>query len=105
MILAIAEPSVIVMEIYKDDKLDNALQSLDHWSYDAPDITATYEFKDFVGAMGFVNQVALLAEKADHHPDITVSYNKVTISMCTHDADNQITDKDIELAKKIADLG
>jgi 4a-hydroxytetrahydrobiopterin dehydratase len=59
-----------------------------------------YTFPDFKGAMFFVNTVAGLAEKAGHHPDITVTYNRVTLSLSTHDAGG-LTSKDFDLAKRI----
>lgn len=60
-----------------------------------------FKFKDFVSAWGFMSKVALLAEKMDHHPDWSNSYNKVNISLSTHSAGNKITDKDRKLAEQI----
>ncbi len=60
-----------------------------------------YVFKDFVTAWAFMSQVALLAEKTDHHPDWSNVYNRVTIRLNTHDAGNKITDKDRKLAALI----
>ncbi|WP_276345979.1 4a-hydroxytetrahydrobiopterin dehydratase [Daejeonella sp. JGW-45] len=64
-----------------------------------------FKFKDFVSAWGFMSKVALLAEKMDHHPDWSNSYNKVNISLSTHSAGNKITDKDRKLAEQIDMLG
>ena len=64
-----------------------------------------FKFKDFVSAWGFMNKVALLAEKMDHHPDWSNAYNKVLIRLSTHDAGNKITDKDRKLAEEIDKLG
>lgn len=58
-------------------------------------------FKDFVQAFSFLTRVALVAEKQNHHPEIFNVYNKVTISLQTHDAGDIITDKDHKLAKAI----
>ena len=63
-----------------------------------------FKFKDFVSAWGFMNRVALIAEKMDHHPDWSNSYNHVTIRLSTHDAGNKITDKDRKLAAEIDKL-
>jgi 4a-hydroxytetrahydrobiopterin dehydratase len=63
-----------------------------------------FSFKDFVSAWGFMNKVALLAEKMDHHPDWSNVYNKVSIRLSTHDAGNKITDKDRKLAEEIDKL-
>lgn len=64
-----------------------------------------FKFKDFIGAWAFMNSVALLAEKMDHHPDWTNVYNQVSIRLSTHDAGNKITDKDRKLAAQIDKLG
>lgn len=64
-----------------------------------------FKFKDFVNAWGFMNKVALLAEKMDHHPDWSNVYNKVSIRLTTHDAGNKITGKDRKLAEEIDKLG
>jgi 4a-hydroxytetrahydrobiopterin dehydratase len=60
-----------------------------------------FEFKDFSEAFAFMTRVALAAEKMDHHPMWTNVYNKVEISLSTHDAGNIVTDRDRKLAKKI----
>jgi 4a-hydroxytetrahydrobiopterin dehydratase len=60
-----------------------------------------FEFKDFSEAFAFMTRVALAAEKMDHHPSWTNVYNKVEISLSTHDAGNIVTDRDRKLAKKI----
>jgi 4a-hydroxytetrahydrobiopterin dehydratase len=58
--------------------------------------------KDFSEALGFVSQIALLAEKARHHPEIHWVYNRLTVRLTTHDAGNTITEKDKSLARDIA---
>lgn len=62
-----------------------------------------FEFRDFVEAMGFVTSVAILAEKAFHHPDIDIRWNKVTITLTTHD-EGGLTRKDTTLAAAIEKL-
>jgi 4a-hydroxytetrahydrobiopterin dehydratase len=62
-------------------------------------IARTFEFKDFPAAMNFVNAVATLAEQAQHHPDIDVRWNKVTLALTTHDAGG-LTEKDFALARQ-----
>ncbi len=64
-------------------------------------LSRTFEFANFVEAFGFMTQVAILAEKMDHHPNWSNVYNKVTIEMTTHDAGNIVTAKDEKLAKAI----
>ena len=66
-------------------------------------ITKTFEFSSYLDGIDFVNEVANLSEQENHHPDITVGYCKVTISLTTHDA-GSLTEKDYRLAKLIDDL-
>ena len=66
-------------------------------------ITKTFEFSYYLDGIDFVNEVANLSEQENHHPDITVGYCKVTISLTTHDA-GSLTEKDYKLAKLIDDL-
>ncbi|MBV7255583.1 4a-hydroxytetrahydrobiopterin dehydratase [Pacificimonas sp. WHA3] len=78
------------------------LPQLEGWDLarDGAAIRKVYEFDDFVGAFGFMARVALLAEKADHHPEWSNVYNKVDITLTTHDADG-LSMRDVELAQKI----
>ena len=66
-------------------------------------ITKTFEFSSYLDGIDFVNEVANLSEQENHHPDITIGYCKVTISLTTHDAGSP-TEKDYKLAKLIDDL-
>ena len=68
---------------------------------DAAQLVKNFVFKDFVSAWAFMSQVALLAEKMDHHPDWSNEYNRVTIRLNTHSEGNKITDKDRKLAALI----
>lgn len=63
-----------------------------------------YEFADFRKAFAFISQVALLAEKHQHHPEIQNVYNRVQLRLSTHDAGNKITEKDHSLARAIDKL-
>jgi 4a-hydroxytetrahydrobiopterin dehydratase len=63
----------------------------------------TFELDSFLDALDFVNRLGALAEDEDHHPDITISYRKVTVRWWTHTA-NGITDRDRDLAAKTAEL-
>ncbi|MBB6050298.1 4a-hydroxytetrahydrobiopterin dehydratase [Armatimonas rosea] len=67
------------------------------WSLENGRISRTFTFPDFVAAMRFVNAVADAAEAADHHPDIDIRYNKVTLALTTHDSGG-LTEKDFALA-------
>lgn len=76
------------------------LAGLRGWKQAGNAIQKQYTFADFKDAMFFVNTVAALAEKAGHHPDITVTYNRVTLLLSTHDAGG-LTRKDFDLARRI----
>jgi len=76
------------------------LRALPGWTRSGDAITRTYTFADFKAAMIFVNGVAALAERAEHHPDITIRYKVVTLSLWTHSAGG-ITGKDLDLARTI----
>ncbi len=80
-----------------DPKIQAALATLPDWQLNGQIISRTYEFADFPAAMQFVNTVAELAEQAQHHPDIDVRWNKVTLALTTHDAGG-LTEKDFALA-------
>ena len=80
---------------------DSAVQAwlavLRGWSLHNGMIVRTFVFADFVAALRFVNAIAEAAEAADHHPDIDIRYNKVTLSLTTHDSGG-LTEKDFALA-------
>jgi 4a-hydroxytetrahydrobiopterin dehydratase len=74
------------------------------WQEENNKLKKSFTFKDFKEAFGFMTQVALVAEKMNHHPYWTNVYNQVNIELTTHDAGNIVTDKDRELAKAIDQL-
>nr|MBC7612317.1 4a-hydroxytetrahydrobiopterin dehydratase [Pseudopedobacter sp.] len=74
------------------------------WKEENHELTQTFTFKNFIEAWSFMNKVALIAEKMDHHPNWSNVYNKVEIKLSTHDAGNKITDKDRKLAAEIDKL-
>ena len=80
-------------------KINATLASLPNWQRTGDVISRTYEFKDFLVAMKFVNAVAQLAEQVQHHPDIDIRWNKVTLALTTHDAGG-LTEKDFVLARE-----
>ena len=84
-------------------QIAESLAELPQWSEAGGVIQRTWQFKDFVHSMRFVGMVADLAEKRQHHPDILVRYNKVTLSLSTHDAGG-ITQKDFDLAREADEL-
>ncbi|AHE56237.1 4a-hydroxytetrahydrobiopterin dehydratase [Sphingomonas sanxanigenens] len=91
-----------MVEQLDEDARARALDDLDEWDYDVSRdaITRSLVFDDFVTAFGFMTQVALLAEKADHHPEWFNVWNRVDILLTTHDAGG-LSQRDIDLAEKI----
>lgn len=87
------------MQKLSDDEIRTELARLPEWSETGEAIQRTYRFKDFVASMGFVTRVAEEAERGQHHPDILIRFNKVTLTLSTHDAGG-ITMKDFGLAAK-----
>jgi 4a-hydroxytetrahydrobiopterin dehydratase len=81
------------------------IEKLDGWSvsHDGTALSKAYAFSDFASALAFVNRVGALAEDADHHPDISLSWGKVAISLTTH-SEGGITEKDLALARRIDEL-
>ncbi|MGC1479972.1 MAG: 4a-hydroxytetrahydrobiopterin dehydratase [Chthoniobacterales bacterium] len=86
-----------------ETEISQRLDSLSGWTRDGDAITATFEFKGFAGAMEFVNEVADLAEDANHHPDVDIRWNKVTLTLSTHSSGG-LTENDTDLAAKINEL-
>lgn len=74
------------------------------WACDNDKLSRSFVFADFVQAFGFMSQVALLAEKHNHHPEWSNVYNKVSIVLTTHDQGNTVTQKDLLLAREINDV-
>ena len=86
--------------LLQEKEISSLLKELKGWKRTDKEIQRVCEFKDFVHAMGFVNSVALLAEKMNHHPDIDIRWNKVTLVLSTHSAGG-LTSNDFNLAKAI----
>ena len=83
-----------------DAEIELALQGLPGWNRDGEGIVRKYKFADFTHAFAFMTRVALLAEKADHHPEWSNVYNRVEVRLTTHDAGG-LTQRDVDLAKAI----
>lgn len=89
------------MSVLPDNQVAAFVEDHPNWSWADKAITRTYEFADFNEAMGFVTRVALEAEKANHHPDVDIRWNKVSLTLSTH-SEGGLTEKDLALAE-IAD--
>ena len=74
------------------------------WQEKNDQLSRSFKFRDFKEAFAFMTKVALIAEKMDHHPNWSNTYNTVDIHLNTHDAGNKITDKDRKLAAEIDKL-
>jgi len=85
------------MALVEDHEVEAFLEEHPDWSRSGDSIIRTFELDDFSQAMGFVTRVALEAEKADHHPDIDIRWNEVTLTLSTH-SEGGLTVKDLKLA-------
>jgi 4a-hydroxytetrahydrobiopterin dehydratase len=87
------------MAILKSSQISAALPKVPDWKRRGATISRTFQFKDFVAAIKFVNAVAKLAEKARHHPNIDIRWNKVTLTLTTH-REGGLTERDFKLARQ-----
>ena len=88
------------MALLDDTQMSENLSGLAGWERAGNEIVKSYKLKDFIASIGFVNKIAILAEKADHHPDILIQYSSVKITLSTH-SEGGITEKDFNLAAEI----
>ena len=91
------------MGLLSEEEIGKALAPLEEWEHEGDEIFRVFEFGSFADAMAFVNKVADKAEDADHHPDILIEYNHVSIALSTR-SEGGITDRDISLANTIEKL-
>lgn len=90
-------------DLLEQDELEAALKKCPEWDLEGKAITRTIEFEDFMEGIDFVNDLAEIADEAQHHPDIVIRYTKVTLTLTTHDAGG-LTEADIEVAQRIDNL-
>jgi 4a-hydroxytetrahydrobiopterin dehydratase len=88
------------MPLLTDAEIEDGLKGLNGWERKGNEIIRVYKNKSFVDSLGFVTKVAILAEKADHHPDILIQYRNVTLTLSTH-SKRGLTEKDFNLAREI----
>jgi 4a-hydroxytetrahydrobiopterin dehydratase len=91
------------MPLLSDEDIQNRLGELEGWLREGDALTREFKLKDFVGSVEFVNRLVEPAEEMNHHPDLSISWNKVTVSLSTH-SEGGITENDFELARKIDSL-
>lgn len=83
------------------EQIHGALTDLPGWEVEQGRLTTTREFGSFPDAVAFVDRVAEVAEDLDHHPDIDIRWRTVRLAVCTHDQGNQITGRDVDLARAV----
>ena len=104
LIVKLAEPSPTTMsDLLDENELDDALKNCPDWDVQDSTIVRSVEFENFEEAIEFVNTVADLAEEAQHHPEINVSYSVVTLTLTTTD-EGGVTTEDIEMAQRLDNL-
>ncbi len=84
-------------------EIKESLKKVPEWELDKKAIERVFEFDDFTQAIDFVNAVAEIAEEEEHHPDIDIRYNKVTLRLSTH-SEGGLTESDFDLAERIDTL-
>ena len=91
------------MAVLSDDEVRAGLERLEGWEREGDAIRRTFRFRDFVGSVEFVNRLVEPAEAMNHHPDLEISWNRVTVSLSTHSRGG-ITQSDLDLAARIEAL-
>jgi len=88
------------MAALSKEQIRETLKSMPEWSFAGGAINKKFAFKSFMAAIAFVNKIAEAAEQANHHPDITINYSQVSISLSTH-SESGVTQRDFQLAGTI----
>lgn len=91
------------MSLLDDQEIQDRLAGLDGWGLEGRKIIREFEFEDFVGSINFVDSLVQPSEEMNHHPDLGISWNKVTVAITNH-AEGGLTAADFELALKISAL-
>lgn len=90
-------------DLLETDDLTAALKKCPEWEYEKKALTRTIEFEEFNDAIAFVNDLAEIAEEAQHHPEITIRHTQISLKLTTLDAGG-VTELDIELAQRVDNL-
>jgi 4a-hydroxytetrahydrobiopterin dehydratase len=90
-------------KVLSTKEVTKKLESLPGWSLRKPKIIRTFSFEEFIDGIDFVQKVSIIAQKANHHPDINIRFNKVTMSLTSHDSGG-ITSKDVTMAEKCDEI-
>lgn len=86
------------------NEIQHALDMLNDWQVEDGKLTRQFKFASFAQAIGWMVAVGVEADKIDHHPEWTNVYNRVSVSLVTHDLDNEISNLDVELAQKMDEI-
>lgn len=77
---------------------------LSGWKLANNKLIRTFEFQDFIESLSFVNSLVAYFERLDHHPDVQIAYGEVTFELTRYDVGGKVTDRDVEVAKKISSV-
>ena len=88
------------MALLSDEEIEERVGFLDGWTRDGEAITKDFKRDEFTGSVGFVNEVMPVAEELNHHPDLAISWDTVTVTISTH-SEGGLTASDFELAERI----
>jgi 4a-hydroxytetrahydrobiopterin dehydratase len=88
-------------KILDKDEIEIALSDLPGWKYEDDKISKEFLFTDFVDSLNFINGLLGYFERMDHHPDVHIYYNRVLFDLTRYDIGGKVTNRDVEVAKKI----
>jgi 4a-hydroxytetrahydrobiopterin dehydratase len=91
------------MALLSDEEIDSRLAGLGGWRREGDAIVKEFKLDDFVGSVDFLNRVTPVAEEMNHHPDVSIAWNKVTVTLSTH-SEGGLTENDFQLASRIDPL-
>ena len=89
-------------KILTKQELRAIMPRLAGWKLERNRLLRTFEFQDFVQSLSFVNSLVVYFETVDHHPDVSIAYGEVTFELTRYDVGGKVTDRDVEVAKKIS---
>jgi 4a-hydroxytetrahydrobiopterin dehydratase len=92
-----------MVQLLRESEVQEQVKNLNGWTVEGGKLLCQRKFKGFIEAIAFVNKLVEPAESAGHHPDIEISYNKVNVTLTTHDAGG-LTQNDFDLAKIISQI-
>jgi 4a-hydroxytetrahydrobiopterin dehydratase len=99
-----SSPCGIRTKVLTAKELRAIMPRLSGWKLAQNKLSRTFEFQDFVQSLSFVNSLVAYFETVDHHPDVRIAYGEVTFELTRYDLGGKVTDRDVEVAKKISSL-